>query len=78
MGNFQAKLHEFGLSNTKFIADCYHLFDSVLPERFGKGTFGQIESLLRQIANAVCKSIFNKSCHCAMSTLQRKKNVMVT
>ena len=46
---FQASIQELVFTHTRFLQDWHHLFSSGLPDLFGKGTYGVIETELGQM-----------------------------
>ena len=68
----QDMIHDIGLTNASFMADFYHLFDSVLPKKFGQSVYNSIESQLRGMANANSELYFERCHQKARSILENR------
>lgn len=66
--------HNFLLPNAHFMADQWHLFDSVLPKRFGDVHFQSIKDELRKMCNANSEEEHTMAFNAAMSHLQSRLN----
>ena len=62
--------NNFQLPNCHFMADQWHLFDSVLPNRFGDVYFQLIKVYLKQMCNAKSESEHTVAFNNAMNILQ--------
>ena len=54
----QEMMQSFGLPNARFVTDYYHLFTTLLPDRFGQSMHNKLESFLKQMADARSESYF--------------------
>lgn len=66
--------HDFLLPNAHFMADQWHMFDSVLPKRFGDVHFQSIKDELRKMCNAKSEEEHTRTFNAAMSVLQSRLN----
>ena len=66
--------NKFNLPNAVFMADQWHLFDSVLPKRFGDYHYRRIEGHLREMCNATSEHVFDVAYSKAMAMLQNAVN----
>ena len=64
--------NKFGLPHATYMCDTWHLFDSILPKRFGIDTFGQIKPYLQSMCYSKTESQFDEAFTKAMSVLQDK------
>jgi len=70
-GFFNQKMIEsFGLPNAHFVADYYHLFDTVLPDRFGQTIYDKLEPFLKQMADARSETYFETALKSATHVLK--------
>ena len=60
----------FKFPNAHFIADQWHIFDSVLPKRFGETHFDSVKSLLRNMCNAKSEDEHTTAFESAITMLQ--------
>ena len=61
-----------GLSNAIFIADVYHLLDSVLPKKFGTECFNLIQSHIKQMIYSNTKEDFDSNYMKALELLHHR------
>ena len=52
---------DFKLPNATFILDQFHLFDSILPKRFGRDTFDKLKADLHRMASSLNSSQFENA-----------------
>ena len=64
--------NKFGLPNAIYMCDTWHLFDSILPKRFGISTFELIKPYLQLKYYSKTESQFEESFNKAMNILQQK------
>ena len=64
--------HDFQLINCHFMADQWHLFDSVLPNRFGDSVLSSIKDYLRKMCYSKSEEEHSTSFNAAMSILQNR------
>ena len=62
--------NKFGLPNATYMCDTCHLFDSILPKRFGVDTYNLIRSHLQSMCYSKTKSQFEQAYTKAMTILQ--------
>ena len=66
-----------GLPNTIYMADVYHLLDSVLPKQFGAECFNLLHSNIKQMIYSKTKEGFDDNYNKGMELLiQREKRQM--
>ena len=65
---------KFELPNAIYMADRWHLLDSILPNRFGKVVFEKITHFLRGMCNARSAQQFEKEYSSARSVLESIRN----
>ena len=66
--------NKFGLPHATYMCDTCHLFDSILPKRFGIDTFGLIKAYLQIMGYSRTESQFEDSFSKARTILQEKQN----
>jgi len=64
--------NKFGLPHATYMCDTWHLFDSILPKRFGIVTFGLIKSYLQLMCYSKTEVQFEEAFNKAMNILQQK------
>jgi len=64
--------NKFGLPHAIYMCDTWHLFDSILPKRFGVSTFGVIKPYLQSMCYSKTESQFEEAFTKAMNVLQQK------
>ena len=64
--------NKFGLPNATYMCDVWHLFDSILPKRFGNETFNAIKTYLQSMCYSKTESHFEQAYNKAMKILQDK------
>ena len=64
--------NKFGLPHATCMCDTWHLFDSILPKRFGVDTFSLIKSYLQSMCYSKTEAQFEQAFTNAMTILQEK------
>ena len=64
--------NKFGLPNATYMCDTWHLFDSILPKRFGVETFNLIKTYLQSMCYSKTESQFELAYMKALKILQNK------
>ena len=57
----QRMVTDFGFSNAKYVADCFHLFETGLTDRFGEYRCGIIKSQLCRMIKVKTEWYFNSA-----------------
>ena len=66
--------NKFGLPNAIYMCDMWHLFDSILPKRFGLETFNNLKTYLQHMVYSRTQALFEEAYNKAMSVLQQKES----
>ena len=66
--------NKFGLPHATYMCDTWHLFDSILPKRFGVPTFTLIKSYLQLMCYSKTEVQFEEAFNKAMNILQEKSD----
>ena len=66
--------NKFGLPNAIYMCDTWHLFDSILPKRFGIDTYNLIKTYLQNMCYAKTESQFEQAYEKGMEILQDKSS----
>ena len=64
----------YRLPNAKYMADQWHLFDSILPLRFGKYYFELLHPTLKGMCHAISQDQFNECYDKGMTMLQERES----
>ena len=64
----------YNLPNTKYMADQWHLFDSILPLRFGKYYFKLLYPILKGVYHAILEEKFDECYNKDMRMLQQRES----
>ena len=71
--NQEKVTNTFGLPNAVYMADVYHLLDSVLPKQFGSECYNLIQSNVKQMIFAKTKERFDEHYKQAMDLLENRE-----
>ena len=75
--NQEKVTNTLGLPNVIYMADVYHLLDSVLPKQFGTECYNLIQTYIKQMIHSKSKSGFDEHYNKAMDLLcSREKRQM--
>lgn len=61
--------NRFGLPNAIYMCDMWHLFDSILPKRFGLETFNNLKTYLKDMVYSRTQTLFEEAYNKAMNVL---------